>query len=117
MPSTTTTHYVAAAALLERLLTDAAFRAAFQADPAAVCRAHSLEHLAAEFEQADGPTALDPRESHSALAGILLAAAAEGAAMLEFFADGDAGAGDAVALLERALAADPQAMPAVGHAR
>lgn len=111
--STTTTHYVAAAALLERLLTDARFRSAFRKDPAEACRNHGLDHLAVEFEQSTGPVLLEARESRSTLAGVLLAAAWESAGILEWLGDAGADAIGTAGALERALAADPRAMPVV----
>lgn len=109
---TTATHYVAAAALLERLLTDARFRAAFREDPAETCRAHGLPNLAQEFDRHTGPLLCEERESRSTLAGVLLAAAFEGAGVLDWLTE-LAGTQDTALALERALAADPAAMPAV----
>ena len=109
---TTATHYVAAAALLERLLTDARFRAAFRDDPAGTCRAHGLPHLAEEFERQRALTECEERESRSSLGGILLAVAVEGAGVLDRLRAA-AGTEDVAAALERALNADPAAMPAI----
>ena len=109
------TSYVAAAALLERLLTDARFRAAFRADPARACREHGLERLAAQFEgvdDLDGPVALEPRENSSALAGVLLGVALEGVAALDFLGELPP-PGQLARALERALEADPKAIPAI----
>ncbi|WP_217913377.1 peptidoglycan DD-metalloendopeptidase family protein [Miltoncostaea marina] len=75
----------AAAALLERLLTDDRFRAEFRDDPAAAARGMELgglaDELAAESERAF--QTLEIRESRSSLAGLLLAAAAEGVGIAE----------------------------------
>jgi len=71
--------------LLERLLVDAAFRARFQVDPAGAARAAGFLRLADELA-GDDPAplqALDARESRSSLAGALVAAAAEGFALVE----------------------------------
>ncbi|HEU5213336.1 MAG TPA: NlpC/P60 family protein [Gaiellaceae bacterium] len=73
------------AELLERLLTDAAFRRAFRRDPVAACRAYELVDLAEELEATAGTglQTLEIRESKSSLAGVLLAAAAEGVGVAE----------------------------------
>jgi cell wall-associated NlpC family hydrolase len=73
-----------AAQLLERLLSDSAFRERFRAEPEAVCAEYGLAHLAPELTGPRG--ALEPlevRESRSSLAGALLAAAGEGASALD----------------------------------
>jgi hypothetical protein len=64
--------------VLERLLQDAEFRARFRRDPAAAARKAGLEELAEEFELGDPMQTLEPRESRSSLAGVLLAGAFEG---------------------------------------
>src|SRR3954462_4055531 len=69
-----------AAKLLERLLSDPAFRAQFRRDPAGACRAAGLESLAQEMSVGSGKAmhTLDIRESKSSLAGVMMAAAMEG---------------------------------------
>jgi len=67
------------AALIEQLLADPALRASFRADPTSVLRAHGLARLADGL--GSGPKALvtlELRESRSSLAGVMVAAAAEG---------------------------------------
>jgi cell wall-associated NlpC family hydrolase len=72
------------AALMERLITDPAFRAAFRRRPADEMRAFGLGHLAEALEERQKALqTLEVRESKSSLAGLLLAAAAEGAAAVE----------------------------------
>lgn len=107
---TTATHYIAAAELLERLLTDTHFREVFRADPAGTCRRHGLELLATEFERLNDMLELEERESRSTLAGILLAAAVDGVGVADWLADL---AGDTASALQAALTADPRALPAV----
>jgi hypothetical protein len=71
--------------LLERLLADDSLRAQFRLDPASAARAAGFEGLAEEL--ASGPRlsfeTLDLRESRSNLAGMLMAAAAEGIGLLD----------------------------------
>src|SRR3954471_4631710 len=69
-----------AAKLLERLLSDPAFRAQFRRDPAGACRAAGLDSLAQEMSVGGGKAmmTLDIRESKSSLAGVMMAAAMEG---------------------------------------
>jgi cell wall-associated NlpC family hydrolase len=69
-----------AAELLERLLTDGVYRAHFRRDPVAACREQGLDDLAAELAGSGGSAmhTLELRESKSSLAGVMLAAAAEG---------------------------------------
>jgi cell wall-associated NlpC family hydrolase len=76
----------AAARLLERLLSDPAYRAAFRADPVQSSRAAGVESVAREMATARGKVfqTLDDRESRSSLAGVLMAAALEGAALVDF---------------------------------
>src|SRR5262245_51656291 len=83
MPSADESGHVAA--LLERLLTDAAFRREFRRDPVAVSRAGGLTGLADELEGTSGNAmqTLEVRESKSSLAGVLMAAAAEGVGAVE----------------------------------
>src|SRR5438067_10345401 len=70
--------------LIERLLVDADFRAAFRRDPVAACRAAGLDELAAEFGSGGpGMHTLELRESKSSLAGVVMAVAAEGVAVAE----------------------------------
>jgi putative modified peptide len=75
-----------AARLIERLLADPAFRARFRRDPAGACREAGLEELAQEMSVAGGKAmmTLDIRESKSSLAGVMMAAAMEGAAIYQF---------------------------------
>jgi murein DD-endopeptidase MepM/ murein hydrolase activator NlpD len=72
-------------ALLERLLTDAEFRRSFRRDPAAACREQGLTELADELDSTSGKAlqTLELRESKSSLAGVLMAAAAEGVGAAE----------------------------------
>ena len=76
----------AAAQLLERLLSDPASRAAFRADPVSTSRQAGLDGVAEEMAAAGGKAlqTLDERESRSSLAGVLMAAALEGAAIVDF---------------------------------
>ena len=69
-----------AAQLIERLLTDPAFRARFRRNPAAACRDAGLHELAQEMSLGAGKAmmTLDQRESKSSLAGVMMAAAMEG---------------------------------------
>src|SRR5918994_443479 len=75
-----------AARLIERLLTDPAFRARFRRDPAAACREAGLEGLADEMRLGAGKAmhTLEARESRSSLAGVMMAAAMEGMGVYEF---------------------------------
>ena len=75
-----------AARLIERLLADPAFRARFRRDPAGACREAGLDELAQEMSVAGGKAmmTLDIRESKSSLAGVMMAAAMEGAAIYQF---------------------------------
>ena len=68
-----------AADLLERLLTDPKFRAAFRRNPAAAAKKYELDDLAEEFSaKGKAMYTLEIRESRSSLAGVMMAAAAEG---------------------------------------
>ena len=69
-----------AARLIERLLSDAEFRARFRRDPASACREAGLDDLAEEMSVGAGKAmyTLDVRESKSSLAGVMMAAAMEG---------------------------------------
>src|SRR3954469_9608631 len=71
------------ARVLESLLQDPEFRARFQRDPSAVAREAGLEGLAAELELGDPMQTLEPRESRSSLAGVLLAGVLEGVGIYE----------------------------------
>ncbi len=71
--------------VLQRLLTDPEFRQDFRRDPASACRNAGLDSAAAEFQGGGAALyTLELRESKSSLAGVLMAAAAEGAAVYEF---------------------------------
>ncbi|HTI32441.1 MAG TPA: peptidoglycan DD-metalloendopeptidase family protein, partial [Miltoncostaea sp.] len=123
---------VAAADLLARILTDDVFRMRFRRDPVATCRHLGLDDLADELarESARAFQTLEVRESRSSLAGVLLAAAAEGVGVAELVqhvrADGGgAGVGhvgadrwSAANALSRAMPAvhDPGALPTPDHA-
>jgi hypothetical protein len=67
--------------VLERLLREPEFRARFRRNPAAAMRQAGLEGLADELELGDPMETLEPRESRSSLAGVLLAGAFEGIGM------------------------------------
>ena len=70
--------------LLERLLQDPDFRAAFRTDPAGAARAAGLPQLAAELARTEDPMqTLEIRESRSSMAGALMAAAVEGLGILD----------------------------------
>ena len=70
--------------LIERLLTDPAFRAEFRRDPVEVCKAAGLDSLAAELGSGGKAMhTLELRESKSSLAGVVLAIAAEGVGVAE----------------------------------
>ena len=73
-----------AAKLIERLLTDPAFRDEFRRNPAAACREAGLDELAEEMSLGAGKAmmTLDIRESKSSLAGVMMAAAMEGVAII-----------------------------------
>ena len=70
-----------AAALLERLLSDPAYRSEFRADPAGACAAEGLPEVAAQLGRGRALETLEIRESRSSLAGVLMAAALEGASL------------------------------------
>jgi hypothetical protein len=76
----------AAARVIERLLADPAFRADFRRDPAAACREAGLDELAEEMAFGAGKAmqTLEIRESRSSLAGVMMAAALEGAGAFAF---------------------------------
>lgn len=75
--------------LIERLVSDPAFRAALRADPAGAVQSAGLEDVdPALLEElrtlgASGLEELEVRESRSSLAGALVAAALEGVALIE----------------------------------
>jgi hypothetical protein len=71
--------------LIERLLSDRTFRAEFRRDPVAVARGAGLTGVAGDLLTAGGDPlqTLDLRESRSSLAGVMMAAAAEGIALYE----------------------------------
>ena len=75
-----------AAQLIERLLTDPAFRASFRRDPAGTCRDAGLHDLAQEMSLGAGNAmmTLEQRESKSSLAGVMMAAAMEGVGVFQF---------------------------------
>jgi putative modified peptide len=112
-----------AARLLERLLTDAEFRARFRRDPAATCRQAGLDDIADEMALGAGKAmmTLDVRESKSSLAGVMMAAAMEGAGLYQLSAnvfprldDVPAAVGDVLSRVDLpsvrgALAAEPPA--------
>ncbi len=67
------------AELLEALLSSPDRRRRFRGDPGAVLREHGLGELAAGLDEAGSAlTTLELRESRSSLAGVMVAAAAEG---------------------------------------
>jgi cell wall-associated NlpC family hydrolase len=70
-----------AAALLERLLSDPIYRAEFRADPARACAEEGLPEVASELGRGRAMQTLEIRESRSSLAGVLMAAALEGASL------------------------------------
>jgi cell wall-associated NlpC family hydrolase len=93
-----------AAALLERLLSDPVYRSEFRADPARACAAEGLSDAAAELGRGRALQTLEIRESRSSLAGVLMAAALEGASL--------------AVLVDHAQAAstvDPDAASALAH--
>ncbi|MDX6628346.1 MAG: peptidoglycan DL-endopeptidase CwlO [Gaiellales bacterium] len=88
-----------AAELIAMLLRDPSARASFRRSPADVCRAHGLDDVAAELAGRDGALqTLDARESRSSVAGVLIAAAAEGVAFFAFIDDAHASGGGGGAL-------------------
>jgi cell wall-associated NlpC family hydrolase len=70
-----------AAALLERLLSDPAYRSEFRADPARACAEEGLPEVAEQLGRGRAMQTLEIRESRSSLAGVLMAAALEGASL------------------------------------
>ena len=103
-----------AADLLERLLTDARFRAAFRRDPAAAARKYELNDLADELSQKGRASeTLEIRESRSSLAGVLMAAAAEGFDASDLSASAGAGRLEAPAQVAVTRALSRVNLPAV----
>ena len=92
---------------LERLLADPQLRAEFRRRPATTCREHDLPELAEELDVGvRGTATLEQRESRSGMAGVMIAAAAEGVGLVELLARhavqmGDATAATASQLVER----------------
>ena len=70
-----------AASLLEKLLSDPQYRSTFRADPARICAAEGLDDVAVELGRGRAMQTLEIRESRSSLAGVLMAAALEGASL------------------------------------
>ena len=108
---------VVAADLLARILTDDAFRAEFRREPVATCRRLGLDDIADELERERDRAfqTLEVRESRSSLAGVLLAAAAEGVGVAELVQHVRADGGGAGVGADRFSAANAlsRAMPAV----
>ena len=75
-----------AARLLERLLSDPAYRARFRQNPVVASREAGLHSVAEEMAMGGGKAldTLDERQSRSSLAGVFMAAALEGVAMFDF---------------------------------
>jgi cell wall-associated NlpC family hydrolase len=70
-----------AAALLERLLSDPTYRSEFRADPARACAEEGLPEVAEQLGRGRAMETLEISESRSSLAGVLMAAALEGASL------------------------------------
>jgi hypothetical protein len=87
------------ARLIERVLSDPAFRARFRKDSAAAAREVGLGPDAATAAQPALET-LEIRESKSSLAGALMAAAAEGVGLYELLDHGGLGSGVAEAAVQ-----------------
>ena len=81
-----------AAQLIAMLLRDPAARASFRRNPAAGAGTHGLDEVAEELSPAATArcSTLDVRESRSSVAGVLIAAAAEGMAFFAFVDDAHA---------------------------
>ena len=101
-----------AAALLERLLSDPAYRSEFRADPARACAEEGLPEVAAQLGRGRAMQTLEIRESRSSLAGVLMAAALEGAS-LAVLVDHAEAAGTVDPTAASALAQLTQNQPAV----
>src|SRR5947199_7147806 len=71
--------------LLEQLLQDPVLRERFRRDPVGTARDLGLDRLADELalDGADPMETLEPRESRSSLAGVLMAATLEGVGIYE----------------------------------
>ena len=113
-----------AADLIERLLTDSAFRSEFRRDPASACEQFGLTELAEELRGGSGAKALytlELRQSMSSLAGVIMAAAAEGIGALELAGFGKADDKRVAGVVNEALsrhsikAISRAQMPAVDH--
>ena len=113
-----------AADLIERLLTDPAFRGEFRRDPASACERFGLTELAEELRGGSGAKALytlELRQSMSSLAGVIMAAAAEGIGALELAGFGQADDKRVAGVVNEALsrhsikAISRAQMPAVDH--
>jgi cell wall-associated NlpC family hydrolase len=106
-----------AAELIAMLLRDPAARASFRQKPAEMCRVHGLDDVADELTGRDGALqVLDVRESRSSVAGVLLAAAAEGVAFFAFVEESHAaggGGGDLSPDVAQIVALTRPQMPAV----
>ena len=108
------------ARFLQRLLSDPVLRARFQRDPIATTRQAGLPELARGIAQGDdGLEGLEPRESHSSLAGVLTSLAIEGAVVFGSLHEhlGAEGAAAAVPSRHRdqLFAASAPAAEAAGH--
>src|SRR5918996_1243979 len=79
----------AAARVLERLLSDPVYRAYFRGNPVGASREAGLPSVAEEMAMGGGKAldTLEERESRSSLAGVFMAAALEGAAVVDFSKD------------------------------
>ena len=106
----------AAARLIEYLLADADLRARFRRDPVATCHQAGLHELAAEMQEAAGKGmfTMDPRESKSSLAGVMMAAAVEGLAAWSFVEHVAPAIAEAPAAVVDVLSRVN--LPALGHA-
>src|ERR671931_775510 len=94
----------AAARLIERVLSDAAFRARFRSDPEGSARELGVDLGEAGVAESAVET-LELRESKSSLAGALMAAAAEGVGLYELIhhaSGGGLGVADAAAAVPHA---------------
>src|SRR5918996_6567345 len=79
----------AAARVLERLLSDPVYRAYFRGNPVGASREAGLPSVAEEMAMGGGKAldTVEERESRSSLAGVFMAAALEGAAVVDFSKD------------------------------
>ena len=102
-------------AFLERLLADPQLRADFRRRPATTCRAFGLHELAAELDAGTrGSVTLEQRESRSGMAGVMIAAAAEGVGLAGLLARQAADSGEAAAATAAQLVARLSADAATG---